>query len=439
MAGMGGRALRICFLMYHGSMQSGGQGVYLANVTRELARLGHDVQVISGPPYPELDGAVTHHRIRTHSFQAMMLDRGRFFHDVTPLAHLHPLDFYEFASTRFTLTSVMATFTLRAYARLAAIERREGAFDIVHDNQSLGYGLLLMRRLLGRPVVANVHHPLDVDMRTGVAHVAAVGEKVKRIAWYPWQMQRAVAQRLDALISGSEASAGLIERLWSLPAGRIRVLYDGVDIERFRPGGEDERARGALLFVGNAEDYNKGIIYLLRAVAMLPEPAGAHLYIVGGPPGAQRVAPEEIARLGVGDRVTIVGRVSDEELAAWYRRAEIVVSPSLYEGFGLPAAEAMASGTAVVVSDGGALPEVVADGETGSVVPRRGAAAGGEGGAPAAAFAGGLAEAIAALLADDERRRRMGAAGRQRVLDHFTWQRHARGLDALYGETLARS
>lgn len=408
--------------MYHGSMQSGGQGVYLANVTRELARLGHDVHVISGPPYPVLDTAVTHHRIVTHSFQRMMLDRRAFFHGTSPLSHLAPLNFYEFVSTRFTLTSVMATFTIRALARLADIEARTGSFDIVHDNQSLGYGLLGIQRFLNRPVVANVHHPLDVDMRTGIAHVGSVGEKVKRIVWYPWRMQRIVARRLDALISGSNASAGLIERLWSLPPRSIRTIYDGVDLERFPAKRDDESELGSLLFVGNAEDFNKGVVYLLRAVALLPRTASMHLYLVGGPAGDQRVAPAEIARLGIGDRVTIVGRVSDEALAAWYRRAQIVISPSLYEGFGLPAAESMASGTPVIASDAGALPEVVAHGETGLVVP--------------AADEHALADAIGTLLGDRARCRSLGAGGRERVLDRFTWQHHARGLQSLYDDTL---
>ena len=404
--------------MYHGSMQSGGQGVYLANVTRELARLGHDVHAISGPPYPVLDASVTHHRIDTRSFQRMMLDRRAFFHEIAPVSHFAPLNFYEFASTRFTLTSVMATFTLRAFARLAQIEAQSGPFDVIHDNQSLGYGLLLMRGLLGRRVVANVHHPLDVDMRTGVAHVASLREKVKRLAWYPWHMQRIVARRLDALISGSNASSALIEELWSLGHGSITTIYDGVDVERFTPGQPEDVRPGALLFVGNAEDYNKGIVYLLRALAMLPEGTGAHLYIVGGPASGQRVAPAEIARLGLAGRVTIVGRVSDAELADWYRRAAVLVSPSLYEGFGLPAAEAMACGTPVIASEAGALPEVVAHLDTGVIVPAGNARA--------------LAGAIASLLADPARRRRMGEAGRERVLQRFTWQQHARGVDALY-------
>ncbi|HZP55975.1 MAG TPA: glycosyltransferase family 4 protein [Dehalococcoidia bacterium] len=416
--------IRICFLMYHGSMQSGGQGVYLANVTRELARLGHAVHVVSGPPYPALDPAVTHHRLPTRSFQAMMLARSRFFHGVPAAAHFHPLNFYEFASTRFTLTSVLATFTLRALAELARIERGDGPFDIVHDNQSLGYGLLGIQRLLGRPVVANVHHPLDVDMRTGVAHVPSLREKVRRIAWYPWHMQRIVARRLDALISGSRASARLIERLWALPPDTMRTIHDGVDIDVFAPPAADETEPGTLLFVGNAEDYNKGVVYALRALARLPASLNAHLYLVGGPAGEQRIAPREIARVGIEGRATVVGRVSEAALAGWYRRAQVLVSPSLYEGFGLPAAEAMACGTPVIATDAGALPEVVADGETGIIVP--------------AADVHALAAAMGALLADRERCRRMGGAGRERVLREFTWGRHARGLEALYEETRAR-
>ncbi|HEX5474906.1 MAG TPA: glycosyltransferase, partial [Vicinamibacterales bacterium] len=144
---------------------------------------------------------------------------------------------------------------------------------------------------------------------------------------------------------------------------------------------------------------------------------------VGGPAGEQRVAPAEIARLGIGDRVTVVGRVGEGELVRWYRRAQALVSPSLYEGFGLPAAEAMACGTPVIATNAGALPEVVADGETGVIVPRADERA--------------LAGAMASLLADPERGRRLGAAGRERVLERFTWHRNARALEALYAEVTA--
>ncbi|MEX2225906.1 MAG: glycosyltransferase family 4 protein [Dehalococcoidia bacterium] len=404
--------------MYYGSMESGGQGVWLANVTRELARRGHEVHAISGPPYPSLDPAVHHHRMHTHSFQHMMLDRRAYFHDVPPLAHLHPLNFYEFATSRFTFASLLAVFSVRALAKLAEIERKHGAFDVIHDNQTLSYGVLMARNMLGRPVVATVHHPLDMDVRNGLRHLTSVKARALRIAWYPWKMQPFVARRIDAVVFPSRASKDLTASLWSLPRDRLEVAYNGVDTALFHAPERDETRPGTLLFVGNAEDYNKGAVYLLRALALLPKSVNAHLYMVGGPSGAARVAPAEIARLGIEERVTIVGCVSETELAAWYRRAQVLVSPSLYEGFGLPAAEAMACGTPVIATDAGALPEVVADGETGMIVP--------------AADEHALAGAISALLADPERCHRMGAAGQARVRARFTWEHNARTLEAVY-------
>ncbi len=409
--------------MYHGSMESGGQGVYLANVTRELSRLGHNVHVIAGPPYPLLDPAVTEHRVETHSFQSMLLDRNAYFRRRPPLSHLQPLNFYEFASTRFTFSSLIAVFSLRALVKLKQVEDQYGPFDMIHDNQTLSYGTYLTRALLDRPVVANVHHPLDVDVANGLRAVRSVGARVKRIAWYPWHMQHAVARRLDALISGSHASATLIEQLWRLPPGLMHTIYDGVDLDAFHPGSADETEPGTLLFVGNSEDYNKGVVYVLRAMAQLSTNTRVHLYIVGGPSGTLRVAPAEIERLGIGDRVTIVGRVPERELATWYRRAQILVSPSLYEGFGLPVAEAMASGTAVIASDGGALPELVADAGTGRVV--------------AAADVEALADAIAGLLDAPARCRQMGMAGHRRALERFTWNLTAARTESLYREILA--
>jgi glycosyltransferase involved in cell wall biosynthesis len=354
----------------------------------------------------------------------MLLDRRAYFSRRPPFSHLQPLNFYEFASTRFTFSSLIATFSLRALVKLRQLEDTHGAFDVVHDNQTLSYGTYLTRALLGRRVVANVHHPLDVDVANGLRSVRSISERVKRIAWYPWYMQRAVARRLDALISGSRASAQLVEELWRLPAGLMHAIYDGVDLDAFRPSGTDETEPGALLFVGNSEDYNKGVVFAIRALAMLPSSTKAHLYIVGGPAAEPLVAPAEAERCGVRDRVTVVGRVSTPALARWYRRAQVLVSPSLYEGFGLPAAEAMACGTPVVASDGGALPEVVADGVTGRIVPAGDAAA--------------LADAIAAMFDNRAACRAMGEAGRRRVLEQFTWAKTAAATEALYRDVIAR-
>jgi glycosyltransferase involved in cell wall biosynthesis len=210
---------------------------------------------------------------------------------------------------------LLFTFSLRALARIAELEATYGAFDIIHDNQTLSYGVLMARTLRGRPVVATVHHPLDIDVRNGLRQIASVRARAMRIAWYPWQMQRIVARHLDAVLFPSRASAELTTRLWSLPPARVHAIYNGVDADLFHPGEEAVREPGMLLFVGNAEDYNKGVVYALRAMSLLPADCPAHLYLVGGRSGPARLAESEIARLGIGDRVTIVGRVDEAELA----------------------------------------------------------------------------------------------------------------------------
>src|SRR5439155_17110743 len=173
------------------------------------------------------------------SFQSMRLDRQSYFARRDPLSHLHPINFYEFATTRFTFSSLIAVFSLRALHELKRLESRYGAFDVVHDNQTLSYGTLLAKRA-ERIVVANVHHPLDVDVANGLRHVPSLRSKVQRIAWYPWHMQHVVARRLDALISGSRASARLVERLWRLSPGLMHPIYDGVATDVVHPAETDE-------------------------------------------------------------------------------------------------------------------------------------------------------------------------------------------------------
>jgi glycosyltransferase involved in cell wall biosynthesis len=162
----------------------------------------------------------------------------------------------------------------------------------------------------------------------------------------------------------------------------------------------------------------KGLVPLLEAVSLLRASRDVELVVVGRPREGGRV-DRALDRLGLRPVVHFVSGISDDELARRYAEAEIAVVPSLYEGFSLPAIEAMACGVPVVTTTGGALPEVVgADGETAALVP------------PDDPLA--LAEAIGRLLDDPGARRRLGEAGRARVLRRFTWRVTAEGTAACY-------
>jgi glycosyltransferase involved in cell wall biosynthesis len=412
--------VRIGFIVYQGNMYSGGQGVYVHYLTRELVRLGHEVHVIAGRPYPDVDEGVQLHRLKTFSFWSFLDGLEEFRFRTSPVEFLHPFNFYEFVSTRFTLSSLFLTFSLRAYAKLSKLSR-ERPFDLIHDNQTLAYGVLLMKAR-GLPVVANIHHPLAIDRRNSLAQAVHLRHRMGALLWYPWAMQEAVARRIDRIITGSENSAQSIAETFHLPREHIRVILDGVDTEKFRPAQDGAKEPNSILFVGNSEDRNKGARFLIEALALLRDELPFSLTLVDREEKDLQVVPPLVERYGLKGRVAYTGRLSNDELVGLYGRSQVLVSPSLYEGFGLPAAEAMACGLPVVATSAGAFPEVIDDGVTGVLVP------------PADPRA--LAEAIRGLLADPDLCRRMGEAGRRRVEERFTWRETARRTVELYEEVL---
>ena len=408
-------SVRLCFLVYHGSMYSGGQGVYIHYLTRELMRLGHEVHVIAGPPYPSMAEGVQVHRLESFSWFRFVENRREFLDRPNPLQFFYPLNLFEFASTRAGIFSLMFTFSLRAVAKFQELHRRH-PFDIVHDNQGLGIGLLLIKSC-GVPMVATVHHPLSIDARNAVAQATGPIEKVRRLIYYPILMQEFVARRLDRIITVSEASARMVESAFVLPRQQIEVIHNGIDTDTFRPMRVAKQANN-IICVSNSEDRSKGALYLLQALRYLRDSTDYRLTFVDRPEHELKLAPRLVRRYGLSSRVRFTGRVTTPQLVRHYCRAQMSVCPSLYEGFGLPAAEAMACGLPVVATTGGALPEVVQDGVTGILVPP--------------ADARSLAEATDKLMRDADMRRRMGQAGRQRILDKFNWQKAALQTEAVY-------
>jgi glycosyltransferase involved in cell wall biosynthesis len=412
--------MRVLFLLHQGNMFSGGQGVYTTQVTRELARLGHEVHLVTGPPWPDADPAVTVHRVPSYSVYRLLETQRFFFYGRPAASFFHPLNFYELATSRAGQFSVMSAFSWRAYMKWRELQR-EHRFDIVHDVQVLGYGTLMIRAS-GMPVVANVHHPLSIDRANQVQQAQGTRMKIRKVLFYPFFMQELVARRLDRIVTGSENSRASVQRAFGLRDEQIAAIHDGVDTGVFRPLEAPRRPNG-LLYVGNSDDRNKGARYLLEACAILRD-RGVPFDLTFVDRKNAEMAPRMIEELRLGDRVTITGRLPLDELVRAYNEAAVCVSPSLYEGFGLPAAEAMACGTPVVATTAGAFPEVVAHGETGVLVPPGDARA--------------IADAVQGLLAGAERRARMGAAGVRRMEREFSWRACAEKTAALYEDVLAR-
>ncbi|MBO0833234.1 MAG: glycosyltransferase family 4 protein [Actinobacteria bacterium] len=405
--------MRVCLLSYRSKPHCGGQGIYVRHLSRELAALGHHVEVYSGQPYPDLEPGP----------QLIKLPSLDLYRDEDPFRTPHLREYRDWIDVLEVLGMWTAyfpeplTFSLRA---LRALRSRVSDFDVVHDNQVLAYGSLAIARL-GLPVVTTIHHPISVDRR--IELTAARGlRKIPKWRWYSFVgMQARVARRIGLITTGSDSSRADIERDFKVPPANVTVVPLGVDTRLFRPR-PALRVPGRIVAVASADSPVKGVATLLRAYAKLAAERDVSLTVVSKlvPNGPTE---QLLGELSLAGRVEFVSGISDEELAVLVASAEIAVVPSLYEGFSLPAVEHMASGTPLVASRTGALPEVTGDAAM-LVTPGDDEE---------------LCAALRALHDSPAERERLSQAALARVAERFAWTAVARATVAEYRRAIAAS
>ncbi|MFC6155031.1 glycosyltransferase family 4 protein [Nocardioides yefusunii] len=405
--------VRIALLSYRSKPHCGGQGIYVRHLSRELVALGHEVEVFSGQPYPELDEGVKLTKVPSLDLyrepDPFRVPKLREFRDLTDVREFLTMCVGAFPEPR--------TFSTRV-AKL--LKDRRDDFDVVHDNQVLGYGMLDIEKN-GLPLLTTLHHPITFDRRIDLAAAPNWRKRLSLRRWYSFlHMQGKVARAARKVITPSESSKRDIVTDFGVDASRIEVVLLGAD-EAFVPPTEP-RVPGRLLAMASADAPLKGINTLLAAFAKLRTERDLELVLVTKPKEGG-VTEQLIDELGIGDHVRFVHGVSDAELVKIMGSAELGVVPSLYEGFSLPTAELMACATPLVVSRAGAIPEVVGtDGSCATLVTPGDVEE--------------LTAAIAELLDDPDRRAAMGAAGRQRVIDKFSWRAVAEATAAAYAEVI---
>lgn len=411
---MEGRVLKICLLSYRGNPYSGGQGIYIYYLSRELRNLGHEVHVISGPPYPILEDGIALHRLES----LMLFDRKHTFREILPKI-TSPLKLIELVSGLTGDFSEPFTFSMRAYQSLKS-ELAAEKFDIIHDNQCLGYGLLLMKSLK-IPVVATIHHPVHIDRQIEMSQASNLWRKFLLMRWFSFiSMQNRVSRRLPRIITVSHKSAEDIHRFYGVSQNALRVVYNGIDVDYFNYNGNVDKEAHSAIMVSSGSGYFKGVPNLLDALCLLKNEVNLKLTIIGANDTQNKVV-QMVKQRGLEGFVSFTGKVEKDELVRRYCSAEFAIVPSVYEGFGFPAAEAMACKLPVIATRAGALPEVVGqDGEGGILVPPDNPAL--------------LAGAIKRLLGDNKLRVEMGEAGRKRVERNFNWNQAARKTVAVYQE-----
>ena len=405
--------LRIAYLTYRGKPHVGGQGVYTRHLTKALVDLGHSVEVFGGQPYPVLDERIAMHKLPS-------LD---IFNDQYPgrlPAYWEMKTWPDVLETARYLTGQFSeplAFSKRAYRTL---QTRVKDFDLVHDNQCLGWDILKIEKII--PTIVTLHHPITKDRELEMSHAPNWWKRRSVGRWYSFvEMQGKVASKMPRIVVVSENSITDINKDMGVSRDRMRLVPVGVDPELFKPLPHVARQPGRLITTASADVALKGLSYLLEAMAKLRTERDIRLTIIGKPrPGHSM---DLIDSLGLKPYIDFVSGVTDERIVELYAEAELAVVPSLYEGFSLPAIEAMSTGICLVATDGGALPEVTGtNNETVLQCP--------------AADADALAAQIARGLDDAELRSRIGEAGRNRVVSRWSWKHCAQLTVEQYREVL---
>ena len=404
--------LRICLLSYRSNPHCGGQGVYLKNISRALKDLGHAVEVVSGPPDPQLDDDIPLHHLKGLD----LYDPQDPFRVPTLGELSDPINLMEWLGVSTMGFPEPFTFGLRAYLFLKS---RLHTFDIVHDTQSLSYGIWAMNKLV--PTIATIHHPITVDRKIAIRSASSPLKKMKEWRWHSFiGMQKRVSRTLPGIITVSKSARRDISRDFRIPANKFSVVPNGINTKLFYPIDQIEREKNRVIVTNSADTPLKGLFFLFQAVAELEKMIDINITVVGEPKKDGDIV-KLIQKLGIGHRINFTGRIDHREFVQQYARAAVAVVPSVYEGFGLPAGEAMACGVPVISTTGGALPEVV--GEAGVLVQPANSAA--------------LAGAIRELLNNPLRAKELGMAGYRRVQKHFTWEKAAEKTVTAYREVIS--
>jgi len=402
------RKLRIAFLSYRSNPFSGGQGIYVKYMTKALRDLGHEVTVFSGPPYPDL-----YEDIKLEKIPSLDLySKENKCKDVELKKLLNPINFFEWASINSGGFSEPYTFGKRIKKSL---KNRLDEFDVIHDNQSLCYEMIFLQKRI--PLVTTIHHPISKDLKFQLKSTKSLFLKLLMIRWHSFlKMQIQVAKKLKSVIVVSESSKEDIHNDFGLKKSVMSVILNGIDTDAYYPDETVQKVPLRIVTTASADVPLKGLDFLLKAFASVKDiHSNASLQIIGGSKKGGHTK-RLIKKLGIEKDITFNKNLSFKEVRDLYCSADIVVIPSLYEGFGFAVGEAMACKVPVITTSGGAIPEVIKD--CGIIVE------------PGKSKE--LEKAILALLPNEELKKSLAEKGFQRIRKDLQWSEVAIRATEIY-------
>ena len=404
--------MKIGILSYRSHPYSGGQGIYVRHLSKALQRLGHEVTVLSGPPYPQLDAKIGLEKIPSLDLFGVE-DRIKEFKFSLLFS---PLDFYEWISVMTGGFPEPYTFGRRVLRHLKASEQD---FDVILDNQSLCYSLLDIQKLY--PLAVTIHHPITKDYRLEIENASNWKERWSSRRWHNFlPMQKEVSPKLNKIICVSGPSKQDVVEEFLVNPENVEVIFNGIDIKTFRPDSDSKVVENRIVTTASADIPLKGLRFLINALPrVLKDFPETHLMVIGKSPNESKIR-KLINDLDLKEKISFKSNLSEEEIVDIYHSSQIAVIPSLYEGFGFGAGEAMACGTPLISTDSGGLKDVIGD--------------------SAIKIASGSIEEIEnkiiSLFKDPKKREQLSLKGRKRMEDLFDWKISALNYVKVFEETI---
>ncbi len=402
--------MKIGLLSYRSNPFSGGQGIYVKHLSRALASLDHEVDVISGPPYPELHNSVNLIKIPSLNLfelkdnQRLKSFRLRFLNNRTDL-----IEWAGVLSGGFPEPYVFGE-------RVLSLMTTTGIkYDLIHDNQSLCHALVQLQKAV--PLVTTIHHPITQDHKLELQATKNWKQRLSTNRWHSFlKMQKKVAPKLNRIICPSNQSKEDVIKEFKVNKENIDTVLNGIDIEGFRRDESVQTEPYRIITTASADVPLKGLKFLIGAMKeVINEIPQTHLVVIGKVKKDGEIL-KQISDLGLEGKISFHSGLSQSEVVSLYSSAQISVIPSLYEGFGFGAGEAMACGLPLISTQSGGLKEVV--GQDAVII---------EAGSSKA-----IAEAIKNLFFDTERQLSLSKLGRQRMENEFNWTKAAKGYEEIY-------
>ncbi len=402
------KKLKIAFLSYRSKPFSGGQGIYVKYLSKALHDLGHDVDVFSGPPYPDLDPEIKLVKIPSLG----LYEKDSKFFDVNPKKLLSPINLFEWLSINSGGFPEPYTFGKRIKKIL---KQNFYKYDVIHDNQSLAYELLFFQKK--KPLVATIHHPISMDLAYQLQSTNDFFLKLLMRRWHSFLvMQKFVAKRLKKIVVPSNSSIEDIKNEFDVDKNKMERVMNGIDLKVFYPDSKVKKISHRLVTVASADVPLKGLDYLLKSLSDLTKIYPNISLSVIGEQKKGGHTERLLKKLNIENRVTFFSNLTQEDLRKTYCEAELAIIPSLYEGFGFAAIEAMACGVPLISTSGGALPEVIKD--AGIIIPPKSSKE--------------IYNSIDYLFSSKEKASEYSEKALKRANSKFSWEAIAKKLESIY-------